>query len=102
MEDIIFAVGAQLSSYNWQNYEKEEKNIWNILSEPENMQLLLKDESNKFINSNTATKIEEKKIEFFKEFDKRLLMFYSEDIKNENYLFKSIFEEFSLIEGTNH
>lgn len=102
MEDIIFAVGAQLSSYNWQNYEKEEKNIWNILSEPENMQLLLRDEPNKFINSNTATKIEEKKIEFFKEFDKRLLMFYSEDIKNENYLFKSIFEEFSLIEGTNH
>ncbi len=102
MEDIIFAVGAQLSAYNWQNYDKEDKNIWNILSDEENMDLLLKGESSDFINQNKCINLEEDGIRLYKEFDKRLILFYSEDIKNNKFLYKSFFEKFNLIEGTSH
>lgn len=102
MEDIVFAVGAQLASYNWQNYNNKEKNIWNILKDSENMNLLLKDEPQEFVNCNTSISIDRKDIKLFKEFDKRLLMYYSESIQGEDYIFKDILENYSFIEGTNH
>jgi hypothetical protein len=108
--DVEYGLFAQISYYNWFNYNNSESNIFSILKEDRNFNKILQGKSKKFIEGNTPLikrlKLngEEKEVKIYKEADKRLFMMYSEDTidPDNNQKYKEIFQDWELIEGYNY